>query len=449
MTTTTSFRLTFNRPAERQFFDQSSNGLRIRIADNDYVFFRPVDSVRGSKDSVVLETRGERGGKGVHFDGENAGKLLKILHKMGGSRKQPYFLLDRAPSRGDRGWFTISAHHESTQAPPKFTPHLRLWERHEPKREPPPTIINDAVADILGDTARLIRGARARIDAYRDERKIGRPTKEIKEATELLGAFELLSQEILPDRNPAEYLMRVNEAYVILGKVIHDYTPRADYTSFLSHEDGRENKNEQSPEMPAIEAEPPVATEEEEQASPPDHTPPEVMTVKKRRGRPRKYPLPDGSEAKDFATSHPVKPPDDDLNTEEKPTPESVVEAPLPEVISEQDADREDISETESVMGEAISEQDDREDISETESVMDDEITEDKQPDIIGIVTQRPEVAATSQPQDEAGLIYEPDPDFIEHDPDTTTAAKQKHHSPKRRGWQGHTRITGATRRRF
>lgn len=210
------FRMTFNVPAERQYFYDDDRGLRIRISDGN-VLLKAVPTVQGS-DAVEVEKRA-RGGREVTIDGESSGVLLDLLLNQGATQSRPFFILHKG-SANDNGWLRLE-HFAEDGAPPKVWPHVRLW----PPRDAIsllPTLADrddDAVVAILGDFALNIRQARHIVNTHFAERKIGRPPREVSEAERVLEMFSALAYEVLPSLDPRIYLQHVELASGALSEL--------------------------------------------------------------------------------------------------------------------------------------------------------------------------------------------------------------------------------------
>jgi len=111
-----TFKLTFNKPATRQFIDGiECGGLEIKIVDG-CVQFRPV--VNLGSESVELSMR-DRGGFEITISGSEENELLAAFKNSSG----PYFTLRR------QGEWMVTAPYNKADEPPKFEPHLRVWSK--------------------------------------------------------------------------------------------------------------------------------------------------------------------------------------------------------------------------------------------------------------------------------------------------------------------------------
>lgn len=111
-----TFKITFNKPATRQFIDGvECGGLEVRIVDG-CVQFRPVVDL--GSESVELSMR-DRGGFEITISGSAENELLAAFKNDAG----PYFTLRR------QGEWMVTAPYNKDGEPPKFEPHLRLWSK--------------------------------------------------------------------------------------------------------------------------------------------------------------------------------------------------------------------------------------------------------------------------------------------------------------------------------
>ncbi len=111
-----TFKLTFNKPASRQFIDGiECTGLEIKI-ENDCVQFKPVADL--GPDAVKFSMR-ERGGFEVIVSGSNENELLAAFKNDDG----PYFMLRRM------GEWMVASPYNKLGEPPKFEPHIRVWSK--------------------------------------------------------------------------------------------------------------------------------------------------------------------------------------------------------------------------------------------------------------------------------------------------------------------------------
>lgn len=198
MMSTSSFKITFNKPAFRAFFEgESVAGLRIRI-EKDAVFFRPAETVSGS--DVVPVTERTRGGIEAHIEGSMAETLLKLLNPKQGN---PFFLLRRS-----KAWIEAFEYTGKSYEPPKFEPHARVWVKDA--RE----LINRVPETMdLSRFMNEVREAKSLVDSHDPERRGGRPSREVLEARALLRSFAELAREVLP-------FQTIVEAHEMIGRFL-------------------------------------------------------------------------------------------------------------------------------------------------------------------------------------------------------------------------------------
>ena len=183
------FRITFNLPAVRKHFTpDEDSGLEIRLVGGS-VFVRAQADLDG--DAVVaFSTRG-RGGAEATIEGNRAEDLFVALTSR--AMFGPYFVLQST----DDGWLQLTPH-QSTGAPPKFVPHMRLWP---PRSIPRPILANDDVVDFETLRNVLCRAQRVSGRWETKHRRGGRRPKEVTEAKRLLNDFSNLSSEILSGKH--------------------------------------------------------------------------------------------------------------------------------------------------------------------------------------------------------------------------------------------------------
>ena len=280
------FRLTFNLPAERQFFDDEDEGIRIKI-DDGQVYFRAVAEVKD--DDAVPVSQRQRGGREVTVDGASAGMLLKLLEEKGATTARPFFTAYKA---NREGWFGIE-HYDADGAPPKFTPHVRTWAPRDASEEQPLKHVDDEISSTLGDFAALIRTSHNILTDHLSDRRIGRPPKEVSEAEAVLKAFGILAYEVLPNLNPQEYLRPLQDASTAISRLTqminHRMSEIAAYKSARIAADQPNDDDEQDDEQDEEQDEDPAEEAPRHSAVPHD-----VMNLTvspqpyegKRRGRP-------------------------------------------------------------------------------------------------------------------------------------------------------------------
>lgn len=204
------FSLTFNRPAVHSFFEgEDADGLKVSIQESGVVF----TPVQGSRDPDVipLEER-KRGGIKATVEGKMAKQLALALENPHG----PYFTLRRM-----RGGSVGAVPYESTEAPSKFSPHMRTWFAHSADADTPPAVM-PSMTD-FPQFLEAVRNAKRVVDENSKVRRAGRPSKEVAEAKRLLAQFRELALEISPVIEKDEKLLR--EAHELIGTIIGTAAP--------------------------------------------------------------------------------------------------------------------------------------------------------------------------------------------------------------------------------
>ena len=111
-----TFKLTFNKPATRQFIDGvECVGLEIRIEKN-CIQFKPVSDL--NQNAVEISMRG-RGGFEAIISGSEEDTLLSAFQNENG----PYYTLRR------QGEWMVASPYNKAGEPPKFEPHVRVWSK--------------------------------------------------------------------------------------------------------------------------------------------------------------------------------------------------------------------------------------------------------------------------------------------------------------------------------
>lgn len=215
------FKLTFNRPAVRQFIEgNDTHGLRIRTTDDGKVQFLPATS--SEDDSAPLAPR-TRGGYESFVEGKREQEILDHLKNPFGG---PFFVLKRVSD----GWVQAEPY-EGRDAPPKFEPHVRVWHAAMPKAEgkvaspvrakTKPKIAAEATPI---DIAERVRWAYDRLSG---ERRPGRPSREMTEAREIRQSFEAAVTEFmsnLPSKGDVD-LKAIAGLYHQLGAFLKTAAP--------------------------------------------------------------------------------------------------------------------------------------------------------------------------------------------------------------------------------
>jgi hypothetical protein len=217
------FKLTFNRPAVRQFIEGNDNyGLRIRTTDDGKVQFLP--STSAEEDTANLSPR-TRGGYESIVEGTGADEILKLLKNPHG----PFFVLKRVSD----GWVQAEPY-TGRDAPPKFEPHVRVWHANQPKSgkaaparikaSKPKATATTTAAPI--DIAERVRWAYEKLGG---EKRPGRPSREVNEAREIKRSFEQAVSEFmtgLPLQNDVDVKAIVG-VYHQLGEFLKHVAPEA------------------------------------------------------------------------------------------------------------------------------------------------------------------------------------------------------------------------------
>ena len=168
----TTFKMTFNKPAASQFIEgYEAKGLEIKV-DNEKVMFRPTRDHDG-ENAAILSKR-MRGGYETTIEGTNANSLLICLQNPSG----PFFTLQRNAKHPE--WAECIPYH-GEDAPPKFTPHVRIWNLD--KEDVPPTKI---VTPPVNDFERV----KWAYEKLKEPARAGRPSNEVIEARHIKAAFE-------------------------------------------------------------------------------------------------------------------------------------------------------------------------------------------------------------------------------------------------------------------
>lgn len=193
-----SFKITFNKPAFRTFFQGDGvTGIRVRIIDNR-VLFRPVLTPTG-EDIVPIAER-TRGGVEITINGDQADHVLRLLQP---KIETPFYLLRRT----EKNWIEVVKYTGKGHEPPKYEPHARIWLK-DMRCEAP-----CAEAADFDFHMNEVRKAKNIVDKYVEERRTGRPPREVIEAKMLLNTFAETAREVLP-------LADLYQCYEILGNFL-------------------------------------------------------------------------------------------------------------------------------------------------------------------------------------------------------------------------------------
>lgn len=258
----TSFKITFNKPAYRTFFEgEDMAGLKINVEKNS-VFFRPVNTVTG--DDVVPIAERTRGGVEVTIEGTMADTLLKLLRPRADN---PFFLLRRA----GKNWMEAVEYTGKSYEPPKYEPHARVW--HKDARGAVRVAEPISFAQVMED----VRAAKALVDSHdADRRSGGRPPREVNEARAVLALFAETAREVLP-------FQALNEAHGLLGRFLGlDEAASKAQPAAMTHEGAAEPgptaDETAAPHEPAA-AEPEAASPETAATPAPEAAEPEAPTA--------------------------------------------------------------------------------------------------------------------------------------------------------------------------
>ena len=205
-----TLKLTFNKPAVRQFIDEGSKGLRIKV-ENGVVMFKPA-STRDGADVARLDAR-TRGGYEALVEGTGVEALAKTLSNPDG----PFYVL-RKTSKG----FVTAQPWPHAEAPPKFEPHVRVWKSVTAPKKKTAAPAAPRAANSGGDsTDAYLNRVRWAYGKLGEPTRPGRPSKELVEARHIKEAFEHAAFDLaMNDRGePKIDVQRLIQAY----ELIHDF----------------------------------------------------------------------------------------------------------------------------------------------------------------------------------------------------------------------------------
>lgn len=217
------FKLTFNKPAVRQFLEGDDKGLRIRV-DNGVVMFKTSKSVVA--DAAPLEQR-TRGGIEAIVEGESAASVLENLNNPAG----PFYVLKRR----ENGWVAAEPY-GGADAPPKFEPHVRVWTAREKTAEKPVkkkakvgrrVKVSAAPTIEQGVDTPYLDKVRSAYGKLSEAARPGRPSNEERqgrmEARDIVASFEATAKELmgLPTDSPHLDLSGLITAHKIIGDFIN------------------------------------------------------------------------------------------------------------------------------------------------------------------------------------------------------------------------------------
>lgn len=218
---TDKFKLTFNKPAVRQFLEGDDKGLRIRT-ENGVVMFKTAKTATAD-DATPLDKR-TRGGFEAIVEGDLAADILTNLQNPHG----PFFVLKRR-----NGWVAAEPY-DGVEAPPKFEPHVRVWVAKETTATPAPKKTKARAPQKVAKNYKVASPDTPYLDTVRaaytklsEVARPGRPTNEERqarlEARELVSSFEVVAKELvgLPHDSQPLDLSGLIEAHKMIGDFIN------------------------------------------------------------------------------------------------------------------------------------------------------------------------------------------------------------------------------------
>lgn len=224
---TDRFKLTFNKPAVRQFLEGDDKGLRIRV-ENGVVMFK-TSKTANAADAAPLDQR-TRGGFEAVIEGEAAASILANLHNPAG----PFFVLKRS----EGGWAAAEPY-DGADAPPKFEPHVRVWTAREKTAEKPvkkkaktSRRVKSTASVISGPDTPYLEGVRAAYAKLAEATRPGRPSNEEREgrmqARDIVANFEATAKELmgLPADSPRLDMSGLIAAHKMIGDFIDLMAPK-------------------------------------------------------------------------------------------------------------------------------------------------------------------------------------------------------------------------------
>lgn len=229
---TDRFKLTFNKPAVRQFLEGDDKGLRIRV-DNGVVMFKTAKSVVA--DAAPLDQR-TRGGIEATVEGESAASILEHLNNPAG----PFYVLKRR----EGGWVAAEPYN-GAEAPPKFEAHVRVWTAREKTAEKPVKKKAKTGRRVKSTTAPSVEHGvdtpyldkvRNAYGKLAEAARPGRPSNEERqgrmEARDIVANFETTAKELmgLPSDSPRLDLSGLISAHKIIGDFIDLMAPKTEET---------------------------------------------------------------------------------------------------------------------------------------------------------------------------------------------------------------------------
>ena len=196
-----TFRLTFNKPMiALNFGGEQEAAVRVKIEDGIAYFLPVMDA--SAADALPISVR-VRGGGEAYVEGNRADELRAALT----NDVSPFFTLQRQ----EGGWL-VAVPWLRDVPPPKPVPHVRGWV---------PTEGNEALTkdvefnnEALNGFISLVQNARQMVATFAEEKRPGRPPKEIVEARSTLALADRLVGVV---GQPAR-------------RQIHDFTDQAENT---------------------------------------------------------------------------------------------------------------------------------------------------------------------------------------------------------------------------
>ena len=223
---TNRFKLTFNKPAVRQFLEGDDKGLRMRV-DNGVVMFKTSKDANLA-DAAPLDQR-TRGGFEAVVEGESAADILANLQNPAG----PFFVLKRR----EGGWVAAEPY-DGADAPPKFEPHVRVWTAREKtagkpvkKKAKTGRRVKSTAAPISGPDTPYLETVRAAYATLAQVARPGRPSNEERqgrmEARDIVSNFEATAKELmgLPIDSPRLDMSGLIAAHKMIGEFIDLMAP--------------------------------------------------------------------------------------------------------------------------------------------------------------------------------------------------------------------------------
>lgn len=174
-----TFRLTFNKPMiSLNFGGEQEAAVRIKIEDGIVSFLPVMDA--SSPDALPISVR-TRGGGEAYVEGNKATELRAALT----NEVSPFFTLQRQ----EGGWL-VAVPWMRDVPPPKPVPHVRGWTPTEGAEALTKDV--DFNNEALDGFVSLVQNARQTMAMFAEEKRPGRPPKEIVEARSTLALADRL-----------------------------------------------------------------------------------------------------------------------------------------------------------------------------------------------------------------------------------------------------------------